>query len=411
MNRARPAPAAIHYLTTNGVGNAWVANELRILAREGVPFVLHALERPRTTFFDCAEVAAMNDATRPIYPLPVLGTALSWLLAPFLFRGRFFGALWNALTGPRESARVRAKTLGHLAVACHWARTVRGDAIAHIHSQWIHSGGSVAFYGAWLLGVPYSFTGHAADLFRERMALRDKIARARFIVCISAFHRAFYLEEGARPEQLVTVYCGIDVAHFAFREAEDPACAGHILSSGRLVEKKGFGYLIEACAELAARGVAFRCTIAGSGPLEAPLRTQVSLSGLDDVVTLTGEPLSQEGLPDFMRTGAVYCLPCVEASDGDVDGLPQMLMEAMACGLPAVSTDLVGIPDLIDETCGVLVAPNDSKALADALEALLGDPARRAALARAGRARVEACFNLADALDPLIARFRAELPS
>ncbi len=399
----------IHYLTTNGVGNAWVGNELRILQREGVPFVLHALERPEVTFFESAEIEALNRDTRAIYPLPVLAALVSCFAAPFVFGQRYWSALWNGLTGPRESFWVRLKTLGHLAIACHWAFGVRNEPVSHIHSQWVHSGGSVAMYGAWLLDRPWSFTGHAADLFRERMALRDKIERADFIVCISEFHRQFYLDEGARPEQLVIVYCGIDVAHFSFREKEAPEHAGQILSSGRLVEKKGFAYLIEACAELTARGVDFRCTIAGSGPLEAVLNEQVTLSGLDDIVTITGEPLAQERIPEFMNGGAIYCLPCVEASDGDIDGLPQMLMEAMACGLPAVSTDLVGIPDLIDEQAGILVPPNDAKALADALEGLLASHERRELLARGGRARVESSFNLANALDPLVARFRERL--
>ena len=399
----------VHYITTNGVGNAWVGNELRVLQQRGIPFVLHALRRPETTFFESSDVATLDRETHSIYPLPVFGLLVSLLTAPLRFRGRLAGALWNALTGPRESAAARMRMLGHLAVACHWARVHRDAPVAHIHAQWVHSNGSVAMYTAWLLGVSWSFTGHASDLYRERVGLADKIRTAEFIVCISSFHRDFFLEQGARPEQLVIVYCGVDVSRFSFRDREPAAMAGRILSSGRLVEKKGFAVLIDACAELRDRGLEFSCRIAGSGPLEGTLRARIARAGLKERVTLTGEPLSQEAIPGFMAEGAIYCLPCVRARDGDIDGLPQMLMEAMACGLPVVSTKLVGIPDLVDEGSGILVEAEDVKGLADALEALLGDPARRRRLAAAGRRTVEERFPLPEALDPLVGRFRPKV--
>lgn len=128
------------------------------------------------------------------------------------------------------------------------------------------------------------------------------------------------------------------------------------------------------------------------------------------MVTLTGEALKQEDIPAFMATGDVYALACQRAADGDIDGLPQMLMEAMACGLPAVSTDLVGIPDLIkDNDTGLLVPPEDATALADALERLDGDSALADRLAEAGRAHVLDRFDLGFCLEPLLARYRSGL--
>jgi glycosyltransferase involved in cell wall biosynthesis len=403
--------AAIHYMTTMGVGDAWVGNELRVVSAAGIPFVLHALNRPTQTYFSSDDVAVMGRATRVLYPVPKAQLTLDVLAAPFRFGRRFFGGLWNALTGERESFRVRLTGLWHFLLACHWAARLRGEEASHIHSQWIHSGGTVAMYGAWLTGTSFSFTGHAADLFRNRAALRDKIRRADFIICISDFHRRFYLENGARPEQLHIAYCGIDTSHFSPRprnRAEGEPF--RILSSGRLVEKKGFHVLINACALLKERGLHFTCAIAGSGPLDAELRAQVRDAGLDDRVSLTGEALKQEAIPDFMEGGDVYCLPCVWASDNDVDGLPQMLMEAMACGLPAVSTDLVGIPDLvIDGKTGLLVPPEDATALADALQRLAGDPALAEKLAVAGRAHVIADFDLGTCLEPLLDQYRKRL--
>lgn len=404
----------IHYVTSNGIGNAWVANELSRVDAAGVPYVLHSIRAPEKLLHGSEWAVRLNDSTRVMYPLPPAGFLYSLLTAPLRFRGRFFAALGNALFGKREHIRARIAGIAHFFVACHWARVTaaRAEKVTHIHSQWINSCGTIAMYGAWLLDVPFSFTGHAADLFRERCALEDKIRRADFIVCISEFHRRFYLERGARPEQLFIAYCGIDPAWFYPPSAARDAKANtfRILSSGRLVEKKGFAYLIDACRILKDRGERFECVIGGSGPLEAPLREQVKQLGLENVVTITGKALQQEKIIDFMHGGDVYVLPCVWATDNDVDGLPQMLMEAMACGLPAISTRLVGIPDLIrhDET-GLLVEPNDADALADAIVRVMHDPALSRRLAENGHRWVNERFDLKNCLDPLIDRYKRRL--
>jgi colanic acid/amylovoran biosynthesis glycosyltransferase len=403
----------ILYVTSNGIGNAWVANELSRLDASGIPYELHALRAPESIMHGSDWATRLHRSTREIYPVGVATLILSVLGAPLRFRWRFMQALWNALTGERENMRVRVLGIWHLLVATVWATRLkpRAASISHIHSQWINSCGTVAMYGAWLLDVSFSFTGHAADLFRERCALRDKIKRAEFIVCISEFHRRFFLSEGARPEQLFVAYCGIEPEWFYPRaaETEPPASPLRILASGRLVEKKGFSDLIDACAILERRQFDFLCTIGGSGELESSLRQQIDRLGLAHRVTVTGQALKQEHIVEFMHTGHVYALPCVWASDNDVDGLPQMLMEAMASGLPAVSTDLVGIPDLIEHgKTGLLVPAGDTESLANALQAL-ADPQLRQRLAMAGRDAVLSRFNLANCLEPLLERYRSKL--
>lgn len=404
----------IHYITSNGIGNAWVANELSRIDAAGVPFVLHSIRAPEKLLHGSDWALRLNQQTQVIYPLPLPGFILSVVLAPLLFRGRFFAALSNALFGKREHPRARIAGIAHFFVACHWARMARNkpEAVTHIHSQWAHSCGTIAMYGSWLLGVPFSFTGHATDLFRDRCALADKIRRADFIVCISEFHREFYLKHGARPEQLFVAYCGINPEWFYPPEAREAMLDKpyRIVSSGRLVEKKGFAYLIDACRILADRGENFECIIGGSGELEAELRSMVVTQGLSNQVIVTGQTLLQEKIIDFMHGGDVYVLPCVWASDNDVDGLPQMLMEAMACGLPAISTLLVGIPDLIrHEETGLLVEPNNALALADAIARLIHDRPLAVRLAHAGREWVLEKFDLKNCLDPLIERYRHKL--
>lgn len=409
----------IHYITQNGIGNAWVANELSRVDAAGVPVVLHSMRRPDKLLHESPWAVRLNEQTRLMYPLPAGALFLSLLLAPLLFRGRWATALINALFGRREHLRARLAGVAHFAVACHVARRIRAapEPVTHIHAQWINSSGTIAMYLGWLMGVSYSFTGHATDLFRDRCALLDKIERADFIVCISEFHRSFYLDHGARPEQCVTVYCGIDTSWFYPPPASSssdatsaPRKTFRILSSGRLVEKKGLAVLLDACRILLDRGEAFDCVIGGSGPLETSLKSQAARLGLQDRVTITGQALMQEKIVDFMHGGDAYVLPCVWAADGDVDGLPQMLMEAMASGLPAVSTRLVGIPDLIrDGETGLLVPPGDATALADAIARLMNDPVLSRHLADAGRRWVHQRFDLSNCLAPLIERYRERL--
>ena len=403
----------IHYMTTIGVGDAWVGNELRVVAANGIPFKLHALNTPEKTYFSSPDIAQMNRATNVIYPLSKVKALMALLAAPVRFGSRFWGALWNALTGPRESLRIRAVGVWHLAVACHWAADRRSETVSLIHSQWIHSAGTVAMYGAWLLDKPFSFTGHAADLFRNRQALSDKIRRAAFIGCISEFHRDFFLKEGARPDQLRIVYCGLDLSHFSVkppraRKANEPY---HILSAGRLVDKKGFDVFIRAIGILKDRGLNVRATLEGSGPLEEKLRAQIADLGLNDTIHMTGTAIKQEDIPAFMEGGDVFTLHCVWAPDNDVDGLPQMLMEAMACGRPSVSTRIVGIPDLvIHEKTGLLVEPDDNaEALADALQRLLENPGFAAELVAGAEKHLKETFDLKTCLEPLLTEYRARL--
>ena len=403
----------IHYVTQNGIGNAWVANELSRVEAAGIPVALHAMRAPDKLLHDSDWAVAMNRRTELMYPLPLVAMFFSLLAAPFRFRGRFFAALWNAFFGRREHLRARLAGIAHLAVAVHWATGIRksGRKVSQIHSQWINSCGTIAMYGAWLLDAPFSWTGHATDLFRNRSALLDKIERANFIICISTFHRDFYLKHGARPEQLVITYCGIDLSWFyPPTVARDPHKTYRIVSSGRLVEKKGFSDLIDACKILVDRGEKFECVIGGSGPLEAELNAQIKRLNLADRISVTGKALLQEKIVDFMHEGDVYVLPCVWASDGDVDGLPQMIMEAMASGLPAISTRLVGIPDLLQhEDTGLLVEPNQPAQLADAMARLMHDPALAARLSANGQQLLKKTFDLNHCLEPLIEKFRQSL--
>jgi glycosyltransferase involved in cell wall biosynthesis len=276
------------------------------------------------------------------------------------------------------------------------AREVRLRGITHLHAHFGTVAAGVARIAARLAGVPYSFTAHAKDIFWDGVdeaALRSRIADAAAVVTVSDFNaarlRALHQRAAGRIHR---IYNGIDLERFRFREPDERPPL--IAAVGRLVEKKGFVDLIDACALLAAAGMAFSCRIAGAGPLADGLRARIDAAGLESRVELIG-PRSHDEVRALVEEAAVLAAPCRVAVNGDRDGLPTVLLEAMALGTPCVSTPVTGIPEAIRHgRTGLLVAERDPAALAAALADLLVDAGLRARLARAARALVERRFDV-----------------
>ena len=267
----------------------------------------------------------------------------------------------------------------------------------HIHIHMAHAATTVGMYAAKALGVPFSFTGHAADLFRERCLLEQKLRRAAFVACISEWHRDWYRAICQRPDRdYPVIRCGVAVP-----AAPVPARSGPpltLLGLGRLVPKKGFDMLINACRILAGEGVALECTIAGDGPEMQQLKQLAA--GLP--VNFPGAVANRD-VPALLQGTDVFVLPCQISGDGDRDGIPVVLMEAMAQGICAVSGDLPTIRELIcNNRNGCLVSPGDPEALIACLRKLVADPALRASLAAEGRKRVEEEFSSAKNLDRIL---------
>jgi glycosyltransferase involved in cell wall biosynthesis len=285
---------------------------------------------------------------------------------------------------------------------------------------------TIALIVARLTGITFSFTAHANDLFVNPILLPEKIRAARFIIAISEYNRAFLYNLVPMQETLQkthVVHCGIDVDRFSKKHPAGQRPAGAslltdgqgqttIVAVGRLVEKKGYPYLIQACKILAARGIPFRCLIAGSGPQEAFLQQLIDDNGLtgpdgtsgpdkapassasSSYVQLLGR-VFQEDLLSLLAQADVFCLPCVVAQDGDMDGIPNTLMEAMAMQIATISTSVSGIPELIkDGKTGLLVPPQDAESLADAIARLIGDQHLRTSLGQAARAHIAEQFEV-----------------
>lgn len=276
------------------------------------------------------------------------------------------------------------------------ARLTRSRGVGHLHAHFATSAASVARMAAAIADVPYSITAHAKDIFHESVSdsdLERKLRSAKFVVTVSDFNKRFLQTRyGDAASTVVRIYNGLDLTRF---EYEPPTVRSPlIVAVGRLVEKKGFRYLIDAVDLLRESHPDVKCEIIGSGELEQDLEAQITDRGLAKFVNLVG-PLPQAEVVKRLRQAAVLAAPCVVGADGNRDGLPTVLLEAMALGTPCVATPVTGIPEaIIDRETGLIVPEADSAGLAHALSRLLVSGPLREMLAGAARQRIEAHFDV-----------------
>ncbi|QCO56676.1 glycosyltransferase family 4 protein (plasmid) [Pseudorhodobacter turbinis] len=297
---------------------------------------------------------------------------------------------WAALQGFENAEGRDVAQAIFVALACH----ERG--ISHLHAHFGTVSTSVARLAARLAGITYSFTAHAKDIYHAYdtpVGLDAKLRDAATAVTVSDYNVAYLRDQfGGDADKVTRIYNGLDLDRFAWSAPAAPA--GEILAVGRLVEKKGFDILIDAVAHLRAEGRAATCRIIGGGEAEAALRSRIAAAGLEGVIRLDG-PRPQNEVIAALRGAAMLACPCVVGEDGNRDGLPTVLLEAMALGTPCVATDVTGIPELVrDGETGLCVAQNDAKALAAAMARLLDDPALGRDMSRAGRDLIEAEFDI-----------------
>ncbi|GAA4432402.1 glycosyltransferase family 4 protein [Georgenia halophila] len=274
--------------------------------------------------------------------------------------------------------------------------------LTHLHAHFASLATTVARLASLLSGVPYSFTAHAKDLFHADVVPADiarKITDADHVVTVSEYNLQHLRErypEAVAATPVHRIYNGLDLPAFDYvppagRMPHEPT----VVAVGRLVEKKGFDVLIDAIAALRDAGRGLRCRIVGGGMLEAELRAQVRALRLDALVDITG-PLPQDRVRAELAAADVLAAPCVVGSDGNADGLPTVLLEAMALGTPCITTDVTGIGEAVRHgSTGLQVPQHDHRALATGIARLLDDAALRSRLAGAARALVEAEFDSA----------------
>jgi len=294
-----------------------------------------------------------------------------------------------------RAARSGLSSLWRFVQAGYLANEARRLRVTHFHAHFAHHPALVAMLASELNGVPYSFTAYAMDLFRKRVnrtLLARKLASARFVATVSEYNMRFLAEiEPAARDRVHLIRTGIDMQRFLPGPAPD--LPFRILCVARLVEKKGVGTLVEACRLLRDRHRAVQCEIIGEGVLRGRLEAQIREANLEDRVHLLGAATQAVVRAHYGRAH-LFVLPCQVAANGDADGLPVSLTEALSAGLPVISTPVTGIPEVLrDGENGLLVPSGDAAALAGAIEQVLDDEALYRRLAANARPSVAAHFD------------------
>ena len=269
--------------------------------------------------------------------------------------------------------------------------------IQHLHAHFCHGSTTIAMFASRMSGIPFSFTAHAKDIYLKELnpgrLLQKKMRRAKFLVTCTGANEQHLRNIAPEGTQIHRIYHGLDTHLFTGPQQDKrqpQESLPLILSVGRLVEKKGFETLIHACALLKEKKRRFKCKIVGGGDeaYTAKLQALINNLKLERTVELHGA-VTQEELRGIYSQATLFALSCLVVNNGDRDGIPNVLVEAMAMSVPVISTDISGIPELIsDNVNGLLVPEKNAGAMANAIERLLADGELRQLLGKAGRARV-----------------------
>jgi glycosyltransferase involved in cell wall biosynthesis len=308
----------------------------------------------------------------------------------------FLRAWVAALAGNAPSRKLLLRTPAVLVKAALLARRIEAMRVPHVHAHFATHPALAAWLVRELTGIGYSFTAHAHDLYVDRAMLAEKVRRADYVVTISEFNRRLIEEacgEAARGKVHV-VRCGVDLAAFAPASRRPPRVPTFACVAS-LRPYKGHEVLLEAAALLSSGGLELRVVLVGDGERRRQIEARIARAGLGGVVSLRGA-LPHEEIPGVLAEATALVLPSVTARDGQMEGIPVALMEAMAAGVPVVASRLSGIPELVrDGVSGLLVPERDPVALAAAMERLARDPALGARLAEGARRTVREDFDRA----------------
>lgn len=277
------------------------------------------------------------------------------------------------------------------------AKNLKERKISHIHAHFASAATSMAMIISDLIGVPFSFTAHAYDIFRDdvnKNLLIRKIKAAQFVRCISAYNKA-YLQKFLRntDDKFHVIHCGVDTKKFAPGLTRKESIFT-IISVSNLIEKKGTEYLIKALKILKAEGYPFQAILVGEGPEKENLLLLTKNLNLWKEITFLGK-IPHSKLPALYARSDLFILPSIISKNNDMDGIPVVLMEAMAVGIPVISTNISGIPELVkDRETGLLINQRNEKALADAIRLLMENGDLRKKLAMGGKEMVIKEFNI-----------------
>lgn len=362
----------------------FILDEVNTLRRLGLDLQVFTFYGPRPS----GRLAGMEQALVPVHRLGLasLGTLILQLLR--LFRDHQPLArrvLAETLVRGWRNWETAGEALWSTLAAVHLAPIFAARGVDHLHASWANGPATGAWVASRLSGIPFSFSAHAHDIFPPDGALAEKIRAASFVRVASAVNRHYLLAvEPDASAKIHAIHCG---SPFTPAPAPRPSWQPpyQLLSIGRLVPKKGFPILLQACRELAAQGVDFHLTLAGDGPQLRELEELVQECGLSSRISFPGFVLHRQ-IPALMQQAHLFVMPSIVDPRGDRDGIPTVIMEALAHEVPVVATDICGISEIVlPGQTGWLVPPGDLQALVQAIREALDNPAEARRRGQAGK--------------------------
>jgi len=374
----------------------FVFNEILALEKLGVEVHTYSVHKPKSKAH--GQRAEQMAAQTPFLYEQSFASAIKALIINVLTHRRSSFKALMQLTGDVIKTGIIStnsfKLMYQFLRGAWLARDLRKKNIEHLHIHFTHVPTQIGMYAAALAGVPFSFTAHANDIFERPLLIKEKIRRAKKAVSISEFNIKLMERKGGDVSKIEIVRCGVD-SSLPVREKTVKAISAplKIGTLGRLVEKKGVDILIEAGRLLKEKNIKFVIEIAGGGPLQDQLEKQAAESGLTNEVQFLGA-IPHSEVFNWMQTLDVFVLAAKKDVNGDMDGIPVVLMEAMNQGIPVISTDLSGIPELVQHLkTGLTAKSGDARDLAHKLIYLHNMPQLQSKLTTEAKKRIREEFD------------------
>lgn len=417
--QAQSSPTRVGYYLWHfpALSETFIQREVKALQRAGLRLHVFADAPDDRAFLDQGAQALMQETC---YLLPADSKRLRAYKRRFFFKHPtlYLNLLLYTIGRRHSGTKELNQDLHVFHHAVYLAGCLQDQGIRHLHSPWANASAFSALIASRLAGIPYSVQARAsADLYRttSRYALTEKFENAKFILTNAQFNRAFielYMNPNARVP-LYTIYEGLDLTEFNVKAKRETLSESvRILSVARLIEEKGLVYLLQALKQLQDAHCSFHCEIVGAADALHKSNYELELKALwrelelQNAVTFVGALAFDEVLKKYADAD-IFVLPSAPAKNGGRDVTPNVLLEAMAMQLPVISTNMSGIPEMIEDgVSGMLVPPKNPRALAQALSQLIANAELRQRLGQNARRRVEERFDITKNMQPLVHSFQ-----
>jgi colanic acid/amylovoran biosynthesis glycosyltransferase len=396
----------IAYITGNtpfGAGEEFVLTEMLALKRSGADMLIIPRDISQGIFHKKAELLREITLSIPWFNGKIFRGFIKYILmkpVPFI-------KIIREIVIKARNAKIALKNLIILPKSLYLSRLLTQQHVSHIHAHWASTTSTMAYVISKASSIPWSFTTHRWDI-KENNLLKEKCKTASFVRAISERGRNEIIEiikDNSLAKKISVIHTGVKLSEYS-KDYSPRSDMFTLLCPANLLPVKGHIYLFAACRTLLDKGMRFKCLIAGGGPIEEELRRRVSDLNLDGSVQFLGK-LPHEGLLNLYARGKidVVILPSIRTKDGEQEGIPVSLMEAMSFGIPVISTNTGGIPELIGDGSGIMVAEKDSQGIADAIEKLMKDGAYMRLLTEKGQKKIEEDFDVSAISQRLIEMF------